>query len=119
MEANLVIYPSVSSSASYWTSIEERLEALEFTHYASQLKGKVFENENDLFTAIYKAIDALAVTGVPVHRHFRCIYICGEAQLKQDFLVTDLGFRLIIVHADAANPLAARLQVETLLHHLI
>jgi hypothetical protein len=83
------------------------------------LKDKVFEDEDDLCQAVYKAIDALAAAGMPVHRHFRCIYICEEGQLKRDFLVTDLGFRLIIVQADAANPVAARLQVETLLHHLI
>lgn len=117
MEANLIIYPSANTSGDYQDSIEEKLEALDFTHYASQLMGKGFEDEKDLSHAIYKAIEALAVAGMPVHRHFRCIYICEDGQLKLDFLVTDLGFRLIIVHADAANPVAARLQVETLLHH--
>ena len=114
MNADLIIYPTTGR-----TYIDEKLEALDFTHYSSQLKDKVFEDENDLCQAIYKAIDALAAAGMPVHRHFRCIYICEDGQLKRDFLVTDLGFRMIIVHADAANPVAARLQVETLLHHLI
>src|SRR5688572_8707844 len=114
MNADLIIYPTTNR-----TYIEDRLEALAFTHYSSQLKDKIFEDENQLCHAIYKAIDALAEAGIPAHRHFRCIYICEEGQLKRDFLVTDLGFRLIIVQADTSTPVAARLKVETLLHHLI
>ncbi len=109
----------MNAHRSYWEAVEEKLEALEFCHYASQLLGKVFEEEAALFRAVYKAIDALSIAGMPVYRHFRCIYICGDGQLKRDFLVTDLGFRMIIVQADTNHPAAARLQVETLLHHLL
>jgi len=38
----------------------------------------------------------------------------GRAELKSDWLVSDLGMRLIIMNADVSNPVTARLQVELL-----
>ena len=119
MQSNLVIYSPLSyATTGAWEDFEEKLAARDFTHYASQLLGKGFQDEAALYRAMHKAVDALVIAKMPVTRHFRCVYISKDGQLKKDFLVTDLGFRLIILNADAANPIVARLQVEILLNRM-
>jgi hypothetical protein len=100
-----------TARSSLLSDIEELFASRSFTHYASQLLQKGLYDEQDLESAVQKAITACVVAGLPATRHFKIIYICSE-EIKKDWLVSDLAIKLIILNADVSNPLVARLQIE-------
>ncbi|MGN6293554.1 MAG: hypothetical protein ACTHMV_12495 [Chitinophagaceae bacterium] len=94
--------------------LEDRVIERNLTHYASWLLGRGLRNQGELEEALGKAMKALTSARLACYRHFKKIYISQQGQLKPDWLVSDLGMRMIIMHTDAENPAMASLQVQVL-----
>jgi hypothetical protein len=115
MVNSLVVYTSYyDNHSSFMDELEEKLVERTLTHYASQLLENCLHDESDLETALQKAVIAMNTVQPPASNHFRKIFISRGAEVVTDWLVSDLGLRLIILNADVSNPVVARLQVEIL-----
>ena len=115
-QKTLIKYPSyIDTYSSLLDDIGERLAALELTHYASQLLEKGLHDE-ELEMAMHKAIKVLTAARFPSIRHFKKIFISQGGEIKKDWLVSELGIKLIMLNADVENPVVARLQIEILSH---
>ena len=115
MVNSLILYPSYfETHSSLIDEIEDRMIERELTHYASGLLEKGLHDEAELEFALQKAVTALSAAHLPATRHFKKVFICVGAELKRDWLVSDLGLRLIMMNADVSNPVVARLQIEVL-----
>lgn len=94
--------------------IEERMMDSCLTHYASWLLDRGLRDESELEDALHKAMSVLCAARLSCHHHFKKVYVSQQGQIKTDWLVSDLGMRMIIMHADAGNPVMAALQVQLL-----
>jgi hypothetical protein len=113
MELEVVPHAYFESQFSVLMETEDRIIFGGLTHYASHLLEKCFHDRLELERSMQKAITALTAARLPASRHFRAVFV-GERELQQDWLVSDLGLRLIILNADVSNPIVGRLQVEIL-----
>jgi hypothetical protein len=114
METTLIIYPSYYDRHSILEEFEEQINEQGLVHYASCLLEKGLPDEDDLEAALQKAIIAVSAARLPMHRHFRKIFVWDDHDMKTDWLVSDLGLQLILMNANVANPLVARWQIEIL-----
>jgi hypothetical protein len=111
--------PVICHSANpYPVSFRQDLEDLFFRrqckHYVSEILQQGIIVADDLEQAVTRAIKTCLLAGLPVHRHFQSIYVCaGETQ--KDWLVSDLAFQLIVLNANAANSIIARMQLSCFL----
>lgn len=94
--------------------LEDRVIEKNLTHYASWLLERGIRSQAELEEALNKAMEALSSARLACYRHFKKIYISQQGQLKPDWLVSDLGMRMIIMHTDTGNPAMASLQVQIL-----
>jgi hypothetical protein len=109
-----VIYHSANPyPVSFWQDIEDLFFRRQCTHYVSQILPQEIIEADDLEQAVTRAINACALAGLPVHRHFQSIYVCAE-EIQKDWLVSDLAFQLIVLNANTANSIIAGMQVELL-----
>jgi hypothetical protein len=93
---------------------ETKLMEQGLVHYASWLLDRGLRDQDELEQALFKAVQAVCAARVSCREHFKRIYVCQHGQLKTDWLVSDLGMRMIIMHADPRNPAMASLQVQIL-----
>ena len=93
---------------------EDRIICSGLTHYASHLLQKCFCDMDELERSMQRAITALRAAHIPPSQHFRTVFLCGS-ELKCDWLISDLGLRLLLINADVSNPQVGRLQVEILM----
>jgi hypothetical protein len=100
-------------------SFDETSTVTNLTFYASQLLTQGLENLTELEKALQKALTVLTTATIPVTVHFKTVFICERRAIKKDWLVSELGLRLIILNAAVTNPAVARLQIELLSTHLI
>ena len=113
MEMEVVPLTYYESQSSVLIETEDRIICGGLTHYASHLLQTCFQDRAQLERSMQKAINALTAARLPARRHFRSVFV-GESELQQDWLISDLGLRLIILNADVSNPIVGRLQVEIL-----
>ncbi len=115
MVNSIVVYPSyIDERASVIDEFEEVLTCKTLSCYASLLVQNGLQDGSGLEHALYNSINVLNAAQVPVRNHFRKVFICTGNEIKTDWLVSKLGFKLIIMHADETNPVIARLQVSML-----
>jgi hypothetical protein len=115
MVESIIVYPSYfDNHSAALDDFEETLIRKTLTHYASQLLVNGLHDEMELEAALHKAITALQAVHLPAENHFRKIFISYGGELRTDWLVSDLGIRLIMMNADVSNPVVARLQIEIL-----
>jgi hypothetical protein len=94
--------------------LENKVIEKGLVHYASWLLERGLHDQAELEKALQKAMQALCSARLACRGHFKRIYVCQQGQLKTDWLVSDLGMRMIIMHTDAGNPAMASLQVQIL-----
>src|SRR2546421_2765166 len=114
MLRNLVPQSYFDYHTAIMDDIEDQIIASGLNHYASQLLKKGLHDQAELERSLQKAITAVITARLPATKHFRTVFICCGRELIKDWLVSDLGMRLILLNADVSNPLVARLQVEIL-----
>jgi len=110
----LIRYGTPADRSNPFREMEEKFTENRLTHYASWLMDRGLRDEVELEDALQKAMSVLCSARLSCHHHFKKIYVCQQGQLKTDWLVSDLGMRMIIMHTDAGNPMMATLQVQLL-----
>ncbi|MBO9632133.1 MAG: hypothetical protein J7578_03375 [Chitinophagaceae bacterium] len=100
--------------ASVLDDVADRIIASHLTHYTSSLIGKELFDEEELELALHKAMETCTAAGMPLGNHFRMIFISAGANLRRDWLVSDLGFHLVILNKEVTSPLAAKLKIQVL-----
>jgi hypothetical protein len=95
-------------------AVADRIICSHLTHYTSSLLAKDLFEEDELELALHKAMETCKAAGMPLNNHFRMIYISSGGYLRRDWLVSDLGFHLVILNKETTSPLAARLKIEVL-----
>jgi hypothetical protein len=112
MLPDLIIYPSYDAYSSVLDEVREILISRQLIHYAGALQERALLEAIDLEKAVQKALIVCVTAGISPAEHFKSIFIYAGEALKKDWLVSDLGLQLILLNADIANPVVARLQVE-------
>ena len=93
--------------------VEDRIICGSLTHYASSLLQKCFHDKVELEWSLQKTLAALRAANQPISKHFRTVFVCGN-ELRLDWMISDLGLRLLLINADVTNPIVASLQVQLL-----
>ena len=117
MIKSIIPYTSNFSANTLFDDIEDMLVARMLTHYASQLLENGLQDEDELEKALHRAVTALAAARLPATKHFRSIFISDGKEIKKDFLVSELCFRLAMLNGDVSNPVVASLQINVLSNH--
>ena len=108
---NIVPYAYIESLSEELYEIEDRMACCALTHYASYLLEKCFHDQYELEQSLQKAAIALKAANEPVSHHFRIVFLSGD-ELTQDWMISDLGLRLMLINADPSNPVVARLLLK-------
>jgi len=114
MTDSMVLYSSRFDYSTFLDEFEERIADSALHHYASELLEKGLHDEEELKQALQKAITALCAAHMSCRQHVKKVFISYGDNIRNDWLVSDLALRLIIMNADVSNPVIARLQVELL-----
>lgn len=115
MQTALVVYSPPSEQQNHlFEELEERWSTRVLVHYASSLLERGLCREIELAQALQKAIHALNLASMPAYRHFRKVFVAMGNQLRTDWLVSDLGMRLLLLSSDTDNPVLAKMQIEIL-----
>lgn len=114
MARELVLYTYSEKSSRLLEELEELINLKALSHHASSLLERGWYRETELAAALQKAIRSLSLAHLPAYRHFKKIFVSDHGQIKTDWLVSDLGMRMLIMHADDSDPMVARMQLEVL-----
>lgn len=99
-------------------SFISRMNELKYRYYASDLLNRMMQTEDfDLDTSVRKAIAILRLTGVPVQKHFSCVYRSTLLGMRRDWKMSELGCSLVIISAKPENQNIEEMQYA-LLHYL-
>src|SRR3954464_10438172 len=107
----IVPYSYFDEHADELEEMEDRIICGGLTHYASRLLEKCFQDNTELDRSLQKAFRALRTANLPVSKHFRTVFVCGN-ELTSDWMISDLGLRLLLINADVTNPIVAKLQLQ-------
>ena len=110
---SIVPYAYIDAVANELFEIEDRMACCALTHYASELLEKCFHDQHELELSLQKAVIALKSANEPVSHHFRTVYLSGD-ELTQDWMISNVGLRLLLINADVSNPLVAKLLLNIL-----
>ena len=108
---SLIPYAFIESVSEELHEVENRMACCALTHYGSQLLANCFHDRTELEQSLNKALMALKAANEPVSHHFRTIFLCGD-ELTSDWMISDVGMRLLLINADASNPLVAHLLLK-------
>ena len=115
MVNSLIPYPDYfDTHVSFIEEIENRSSGALLREYASHLLKAGLNDEMELEEALQRAVRALVAARIPAVSHIREVFICAGEEIKRDWLVSELGMRLIILNADVSNPEVTKLQVHML-----
>ena len=67
-----------------------------------------FKDKEELEHALNQAFDACFAMDIPLHLHFRKIYIHEQDGIKTDWLLSTLGSYLLLISGNSSNPWVAR-----------
>ena len=119
MLPDLILYPSyVDAYANVLDDVREILLSRHLIHYACSLQERCMLDDNQLENAVQRALRVCIAAGISPTEHFRKIFVYAGSDIRQDWLVSDLGLQLIMLNADISNPIIARMQIELLSHTL-
>ena len=111
MVTTLVPYSYFDAHADELYEMQDRIICGGLTHYGSSLLQKCFHDKMELERSLEKTFAALRAANEPILKHFRTVFVCGD-ELIVDWMISDLGLRLLLINADVTNPSVAKLQVE-------
>lgn len=97
-------------------SLEEFLDVLFYRgmdYFASDLLDKGL-TPKDLSEAIKRAMLAGKTAGLELRRHFIPVYTQFEGTLVKDCKLSKLGYALLLMNANVANPVVANWQMQVL-----
>jgi len=115
MFPDLILYASGTDTYSnVLDDVREILLSRRLIHYAASLEERCMLDEVQLEKAVQRALRVCISAGISPTEHFRSIFVYAGAAIRRDWLVSDLGLKLIMLNADVSNPVIARMQIELL-----
>lgn len=111
---NLLIYGQKQGQ-----SLDDFLTALtdvELCFYASSLLDMGFQNMNEVYDAIGRAMKFFNALHIPSKAHFKIVYLYRNGDILIDWLLSPMARKLVLLNADPGNPLVARIQLQLLEH---
>ena len=81
-----------------------RVNDLNYRYYASELLNQLMQSDDFNFEAsVRKAIAILRLTGVPVQKHFSCVYRSADQGTRRDWKMSELACNLIIMSSEPTS----------------
>jgi hypothetical protein len=115
MLPDLILYPSDADAyTNILDDVHEILLSRHLIHYACSLQERCMLEDDQLEKAVQRALRVCISAGISPTEHFRKVFVYAGADLRHDWLVSDLGLQLIMLNADISNPIIARMQIELL-----
>lgn len=91
--------------------------SLHMTHLASDLLDKGL-SPKQISDAVTKAIKIANLLDVEVHKHFRPVFSSIREDIIQDCKLSDLGYGLVLMNADANLSVVGEFQINVLKEYL-
>jgi len=92
----------------------ERLLERDLKLLASELIQYGFEDMSEIDTAVERAMKICVAAAIPIRSNFKRFYISIDGWIVADWLISDLGKKLILINATASNPYVAKIQMALL-----
>lgn len=105
------IYPVVIENEPF-EHIADTLFERKLNHFASELFGMGFSDSYKIEESIFRAIKVCNAAHIPVRENFKAIYVCSENEILRDWRLSNFALMLVVINADAGNPVVARTQVQ-------
>ena len=98
-----------------WDDREDEYHSGAYTHtphIASALIDEaVYTDAVALDTAMQRTFEVCIQLNIPIHHHFRCIYVHdATGHVHNDWALSDLAFYLLLLNGDTHNPFVAHAQ---------
>jgi len=84
----------------------------ELTFTASELMNYGFTDRHQIENAIKRAIQTCQVAHIPVRNNFKTIYFSDHGEVTNDWKLSALAKKLIIINADTSIPIVAQTQIK-------
>ncbi|MEX1003432.1 MAG: hypothetical protein WDZ35_15040 [Crocinitomicaceae bacterium] len=92
----------------------DKLQDQNLIFLASELMLYGFEDMREINEAIERAMRICKAADIPLQSNFKRFYCCSEGELMLDWMISDLGKRLILINASPSNPYVAKIQMRLL-----
>ncbi|MFA0960502.1 hypothetical protein AB9P05_01720 [Roseivirga sp. BDSF3-8] len=104
----------------YTDAFQEALDNHELRFTSRNLQEFGFDTYGELSQAINRAMQVCALSGMPVDKHFRCVYLSDEVSktVCQDWKLSKLAYTLVLLNGKPENPMTSRMQVELVRHYV-
>ena len=109
---NIVVYEKRSSEAI--DDFSKAVTDTELRYYASSLIELGIGSMDEIHGAIGRAMQICNALHVPARSHFKVIYLYKNGTLITDWRLSEMARKLILLNADPANPVVAKIQLRLL-----
>lgn len=109
----LSVYSRINNPTNSIDTFMEFYYISQMKYLASDLLIKGFSNKQ-ISTAVSKAIKIAYHSGVEIHQHFMPFYGAVTNQIIKDCKLSDLGYGLVLLNADADIALVGDFQIGLL-----
>ena len=119
MEAN-ILDKRFAIQTDYANVVEEAMDDQNLIFTANSLLDIGFQSRSEINECISRAKAVCTCNGLPLHQHFKSIYISDEDHhtVQQEWKLSRLAYTLAILNGSSENPLVARLQMAILNSYL-
>jgi hypothetical protein len=96
--------------------VEDAMNDQNLVFTANSLLDIGFSSTVEIDEAIHRARAVCNNSGLPLHLHFKSIYISddGHHTVQREWKLSRLAYTLVILNGSSENPLVARLQMTIL-----
>lgn len=113
-----VTVTSIASNASL-DAFRNAIEDMRFLFKASKLYDTGMANSEEVIRAVEHAMKVCIISEIPVQQHFKAIYVANNQQkIMKDWMLSRLGFALVMLNGDPENPTVGKLQIELVRSYL-
>ncbi len=118
MSTSVTFYSSYERTNPYLKDFAERVNALRYRYYASELLSRLVRTPDfDLDKAVRKAVVICKLAGIPVNEHFTAIYRSEKTVLIRDWKFSDLACGFVIISYNANSDETREIQ-EALIRYM-
>ena len=69
-------------------------------------------NDEDVQEAVRRAMNTCISLGLPIRRHFKQVYLCGDNMISKSWKLSERAFKLVVINANTTNPNVAKFQTD-------
>ena len=91
----------------------EKMNSLNLLYYASYAADEMeFESEEELHESVKRAMKLCMSAGIPIKGNFQRIYKCSVGEIRYDWKLSELAYKLVCLSGSADNPCVARTTIK-------